>query len=185
MSTATRAQGSWTIPPVISTTNLGAMLSPVSLPNDCLNDVWNFQTGGLADGEFYTYFTQGCAISSCCPSSTPYYYPYEWLVSYYSPAVCPRSWRSCSGPPSGHVPSATGETVAFCCPRYVGVHHASCKRWAYPFFPSLTPKGICLSRCPNCNKNVATVVGVPKNYVNTDEGLGRHRHRRPGHDWHT
>ncbi|KAI5854284.1 hypothetical protein BZA05DRAFT_262005 [Tricharina praecox] len=114
--TTTTNPNTWTVPTVYSSTNLGPMITPITFPDDCLSELWNMQTPGLIENAMYTYHTQGCAISSCCPSSTPYSYSYEWLSTYYSPAVCPLSWRPCPGPPSGHVPSATGETVAFCCP---------------------------------------------------------------------
>ena len=119
MATATSTATSlYTIPTVISSTNRGAMLTPVPLPTDCLKDAWNFQAGGLIqmDPSFYTYFTQGCAISSCCPSSTPYSNSYQWLSTYYSPAVCPQSYQTCLGPPAEYLTPESGETVMFCCP---------------------------------------------------------------------
>ena len=93
----------YTVPTVYSSTNLGPMITSVKFPEDCLSKLWNMRTPGLIESEIYSPLTQGCAISSCCPSSTPYSYSYEWLSTYYSPAVCPQSWRPCPGPPSGHI----------------------------------------------------------------------------------
>jgi hypothetical protein len=72
LSTTYPSPNTWTVPTVTSSTNLGPMTTPFSAPPDCLQNLYDFQTPGLIPGDLYTYYTQGCAISSCCPSSTPY-----------------------------------------------------------------------------------------------------------------
>jgi hypothetical protein len=116
---------SWTVPSVTSSTNLGPLITPLALPSDCLSKLWDFNTPGLqpsAQQSLYTYLTQGCAISSCCPSSAPYSEAYQWLTTYYSPAVCPVSYKTCAGP--SNLTPGPSETAAFCCPAYV-IHHPS------------------------------------------------------------
>ena len=103
---------------MLSSTNLGPMTTPVSLPPNCLEELWDLKTEGLMPGNRYTFYTQGCAVSSCCPGlMTPYRSAYEWLSSYHSPAVCPVSWRLCPGPTN--LTPRKDETIAFCCPSYV------------------------------------------------------------------
>jgi hypothetical protein len=60
----------------------------------------------------------GCAISSCCPSGKYYSQGFAWMTSYYSPGLyCPSNYHTCSPPPSPYqLSSASGETIAFCCP---------------------------------------------------------------------
>ena len=110
----------WTVPTVTSSTNLGPLLTPLTLPSDCLSKIWDFGTPGIQPAALTpldAYFTQGCAISSCCPSSAPYSEAYQWLTTYYSPAVCPVSYKNCAGP-TNLTPSPS-ETIVFCCPAYV------------------------------------------------------------------
>ncbi|KAF8246420.1 hypothetical protein K440DRAFT_662175 [Wilcoxina mikolae CBS 423.85] len=113
--TSRSSTNTWTVPTVTSSTNLGALLTPLSLPADCLSSLWNLNTPGLITNGMYTYYTQGCAVSSCCPMGTPYSYSYEWLSTYYSPGVCPLSYRTCWRPPN-LTPKVLGEFIAFCCP---------------------------------------------------------------------
>lgn len=108
------SQTTYLLPTISWSTNAGPLTTPATLPANCLDELWNLKTKGLMPGAAYTYFTQGCAISSCCPSSTPYSRAYEWLSTYYSPAVCPQSYRACAPPPSFTV--EVDEKVAFCCP---------------------------------------------------------------------
>jgi len=69
--TTSPSPNTWTIPTVLSSNNLGPITTPFSLPPDCLQNLYDFQTPGLIPGALYTYYIQGCAISPCCPSSTP------------------------------------------------------------------------------------------------------------------
>lgn len=109
----------WTTFTVSTSTNLGPLTTAISFPDDCLSKIWDFQTPGLqppAEQSLWTYYTQGCAVASCCPNSKPYSEAYEWLTTYYSPAVCPHSYKACLGP-TGFTPElAQGESTAFCCP---------------------------------------------------------------------
>ena len=107
----------WTVPAVTSSTNLGPLTSPLTFPDDCLSKFWDFQTPGLqppAGQSAWSYLTQGCAVTSCCPSSQTYSEAYQWLTSYYSPGVCPHLYKECMGP--DNLTPNPGETVAFCCP---------------------------------------------------------------------
>jgi len=61
-------------------------------------------------------FTQGCALSTCCPYSKFYTTANAWYSSYYSPAVCPENYHTCNGPTEVSSALATGETAKFCCP---------------------------------------------------------------------
>jgi hypothetical protein len=102
------------IPTITSSTNLGPMTTPLTFPADCTDNMWNMQTDGL--GVPWTYYTQGCAVSSCCPSSKNN--PTEgwgWYSSYYSPRVCPAQYKTCQAP--SIITAAQGETVAWFCPR--------------------------------------------------------------------
>jgi hypothetical protein len=97
-------------------TNLGA-LGPTSFPSDCLESLWDMNTPQLIGT--VSYQTQGCAISTCCPSSHFYTEAWAWMTSYYSPGVCPSQYRSCSPPPASYTTqllSQPGETIVFCCP---------------------------------------------------------------------
>jgi hypothetical protein len=107
----------YSIPSVTSSTNLGPLTTPITLPAICQSALYDFQTPGLWSYNPYswTYYTQGCAVSSCCPSSTPYSKPWDWLTTYYSPAVCPDAYITCAGP-ENLTPRAE-ETLAFCCPQ--------------------------------------------------------------------
>jgi len=66
---ATSNPNTWSVPTVTASTNLGPLTAPAALPTDCLQKLWDFQTPGLGTGVLYSYYTQGCAASSCCPSS--------------------------------------------------------------------------------------------------------------------
>jgi len=70
--TTSPSPNTWTIPTVTSSTNLGPLTTPFSLPPDCLQKLYDLQIPGLIPGALYTYYTEGYAISPCCPSSTPY-----------------------------------------------------------------------------------------------------------------
>ncbi|KAH6672999.1 hypothetical protein B0J14DRAFT_61421 [Halenospora varia] len=102
------------IPSWTTSTNLGP-LPTTAFPSDCLSSLWNFNTNGL--GMPWTHMTQGCAAKSCCPYGNAYTEPWAWVTSYYSPGVCPSQYRSCPGPPPpSALITASGETIAFCCP---------------------------------------------------------------------
>jgi hypothetical protein len=105
-------------PPTVSSIfNAGPMTIASSLPGDCLEKLWDFQTPGLIPGtvSYWSYYTQGCGISSCCPGSQqPYTRPYQWLTTFHSPGVCPKDYKTCVGP--ANLTPAPGETLAFCCP---------------------------------------------------------------------
>ncbi|KAH6886934.1 hypothetical protein B0T10DRAFT_575324 [Thelonectria olida] len=104
------------VPDFTTSTNLGPLTTTASFPDDCLSKLYDMNTGGL--GMPWTYQTQGCAISTCCPSENSYTEPYEWMTSYYSPGVCPSQYRACDPPSSPtELDSASGETIAFCCPK--------------------------------------------------------------------
>lgn len=111
---ASAYQPPFRVPSITWSTNMGPLTTAVSLPPECLESLWNLNTPGLMPAEIYTYLTQGCAMSSCCPSGTPYSKSWEWLSTYYSPAVCPMSYRACAPPPDFQVEEL--EKVAFCCP---------------------------------------------------------------------
>lgn len=116
-SEAAEASKIFALPTMISATNAGPMTTPAVLPSDCLSALWDFQMDGLwpYNPSRWTYFTQGCAVSTCCPGSQkPFSTAYQWLSTYNSPGVCPVNWRECPGP--AVVTSSTSETVAFCCP---------------------------------------------------------------------
>lgn len=104
-----------TIPPLTTSTNLGPMITPISFPGDCLSSLYDFNTLGL--GLPWTYQTQGCALSTCCPYGNYYTEGYAWLTSYYSPAVCPVSYKKCPLPTKlASLSSGGGESIALCCP---------------------------------------------------------------------
>ena len=104
-----------TITPPATLTNLGALLTPITLPPGCLQTLYDMNTPALGIVGSQSFFTQGCALSRCCPLSKAYTTGYGWLSSYYSPAVCPVSYQVCSGP-AEISPTRAGEVVAFCCP---------------------------------------------------------------------
>ncbi|PMD52881.1 uncharacterized protein K444DRAFT_635816 [Hyaloscypha bicolor E] len=117
-------------------TNIGPITTSLSFPPDCYTDHYDFQTWGLGFPWRYTTAgtctrniserdfgsdprrTPGCAISSCCPSGKYYSQGFAWMTSYYSPGLyCPSNYHTCSPPPSPYqLSSASGETIAFCCP---------------------------------------------------------------------
>ena len=107
--------GTITTPPFTTSTNLGPLTSPVSFPPNCLSSLYDFNTLGL--GLPWTYQTQGCALSTCCPSGNYYTQGYAWLTSFYSPGVCPASYRTCALPTVySTFSSVSGESIALCCP---------------------------------------------------------------------
>ena len=77
--------------------------------------MFDFQTTVLG-ATWSNVMTQGCAMSSCCPSSNIYTAEFGWYSSYYSPAVCPEHYKTCSGPDEVRSILPSGENVAFCCP---------------------------------------------------------------------
>lgn len=96
--------------------NLGS-LAPTSFPANCLSDWWNMQSSALGMPTVWSYHTQGCATSTCCPFGKFYTEAWAWMTSYYSPGVCPSQYKSCAPPAAPTaLSSAPGETVAFCCP---------------------------------------------------------------------
>ncbi|SPO06927.1 uncharacterized protein DNG_09621 [Cephalotrichum gorgonifer] len=99
------------VPDYTTSTNLG-QLPPTTFPPDCLNSLFDLNT--IALGLPWTYNTQGCAVSTCCPSSNFYTENFAWMTSYYSPGVCPGQYRRCAPPAS--LSSEPGETIALCCP---------------------------------------------------------------------
>jgi hypothetical protein len=105
-----------TIPAITTSHNLGPLPS-TSFPSNCLSDWWNFQTEAYGLNTVWSYHTQGCATSTCCPSDIFYTERYAFLSSYYSPGVCPDQYRSCA-PPGGAtaLSSKADETIAMCCP---------------------------------------------------------------------
>ena len=105
---------SYTIPVITSYVHLGSLPTVTTLPPDCLTNALDFQVDGL--GLPYTYFTVGCALSSCCPSGNFYSSAFQWYSEYYSPAVCPSGYVSIAADPI--ISTMAGETVRFCCPRY-------------------------------------------------------------------
>ena len=111
-----------------TSTNLGP-LPTTTFPADCHESLFDFNTLGL--GLPWTYNTQGCAISTCCPSGNFYTEPWAFMTSYYSPGVCPHDYQRC-GPPPTSLETKAGETVAFCCPngssQTPNLHDASANR---------------------------------------------------------
>jgi hypothetical protein len=99
-------------------TNIGS-LGPTSFPSDCLQSLWAFHTS--LNDEFFSYLTQGCAASTCCPSGNFYTESWGYVTSYYSPGVCPSQYYSCPlALASTSLPYEPGETVVFCCPTNYG-----------------------------------------------------------------
>jgi hypothetical protein len=111
-STSTASITTPPLPSTILTTNQGPLPTSLALPTTCLEELYDFNTYGL--GLPWTYMTQGCARSACCPESHIYSTAFQWLSEYYSPAVCPSQYRQCAAP-SQLVPDE-GETIRFCCP---------------------------------------------------------------------
>ena len=116
MTTLTTDGVAVTVPSFTTYHNLGP-LAPTSFPVNCLTDWWDMQTIALGMPSVWSYHTQGCATSTCCPSGIFYTEGWAWMTSYYSPGVCPSQYKSCV-PPSAPtaLSSASGETIAFCCP---------------------------------------------------------------------
>jgi hypothetical protein len=118
MTTYTALGGGTLFIPSFTTgyTNLGP-LPTTSFPADCLSSFWNMGTSALAPNA-PTFFTQGCAVSTCCPSGNFYTDNFNWMTRYYSPGVCPSQYQSCSAPslPFPTLSSAPGEIIIFCCP---------------------------------------------------------------------
>lgn len=104
---------SWGVPSVTSSTNLGPLTTSISFPANCFTNLYDFQTYGL--GAPYTYETQGCALSTCCPYDKFYTNGWGWFSSYYSPAVCPSEYKSCA--PYTALVKEPDETAIFCCPQ--------------------------------------------------------------------
>lgn len=101
--------------PTTTYTNLGS-LGPTSFPSECLQSLWQFHNSDIDNDPFY-YYSQGCAASTCCPSSNYYTDYHGYISSYYSPGVCPSEYRECTPPPApSTIPTSSGETIAFCCP---------------------------------------------------------------------
>ena len=116
MSTiSTTISTTYPIPTITSYTNLGPIPTTITFPPNCQTDVFDFNADGI--GVPYTYYTQGCALSSCCPSSHVYSTAFEWYSNYYSPAVCPSGYTS--GPADPIISTQSGETVKWCCPTFV------------------------------------------------------------------
>ncbi len=106
----------WQYVPITSSTNLGAMLTPTAFPSGC-TDIYNFNTTVLgATGWPTTFYTGGCAMSSCCPFGRFYTTALAWYSSYYSPAVCPQRYITCPGPWEVQSSLPRNEHVRFCCP---------------------------------------------------------------------
>jgi hypothetical protein len=128
------AGGTRVIPPFTTFINFGSLPS-TQLPSDCLNSSWDFNTQALVPGGI-DYYTQGCAISTCCPYGTFYTENWEWMTKGYSPGVCPQSYKTCN-PPQAPLPTLSttnGETVAFCCP-----NNLDCPNWPGPVYFCQTP----------------------------------------------
>lgn len=107
----------YALPTVTTSSNAGPITPGAALPSDCLSSLWDFQTPGLLPYNpfSWTYYTVGCAVSSCCPGTQPPFSTgYEWLTTYHSPAVCPAGHKTCPGP--SVLTPTSGETLAFCCP---------------------------------------------------------------------
>jgi len=126
MTTVTTGTTTAYVPTWTTSTNLG-QLTTTSFPSDCLRKLYDLNTIGL--GLPWTYNTQGCAVSTCCPSGHFYSEPWAWMTSYYSPGLsCPAEYRKCPPPPSPTaLSSQPGETIAFCCPT------STCAQF-FPFF---------------------------------------------------
>jgi hypothetical protein len=71
-----------------------ASYTSFSFPSNCLSNLYDFSTYGL-DAP-WTYETQGCALSTCCPSNNYYTVGWVWFRRYYSPGVCPSDYHSCA-----------------------------------------------------------------------------------------
>ena len=102
----------YAIPTITSYINVGPMTTAINFPANCRNDVYDFGESGI--GLPYSYYTQGCALSSCCPSNHVYSSAFEWYSYYYSPAVCPFGYTQ--GPVDPIISTASGENARWCCP---------------------------------------------------------------------
>jgi len=140
MTTVTTGTAAIYVPAWTTSTNLGR-LTTTSFPSDCLSKLYDLHTLGL--GVPWTYNTQGCAVSTCCPSGHFYSEPWAWMTSYYSPSLaCPAEYRKCPPPPSPTaLSSQPGETIAFCCST------STCTQFFFPFPPPPNPI-ICLALLP-------------------------------------
>lgn len=113
-SSPTSATTTYAISSVTSYTNLGPMPTVLTFPPNCQTDAFDFLGSTAGIGVPWTYYTQGCALSSCCPSSHVYSTPFEWYSKYYSPGVCPYGYAT--GPVDPIISTASDETVRWCCP---------------------------------------------------------------------
>ena len=105
----------YTIPTITSYVNLGPLPTTVKFPPDCQTDVYDFDALGI--GVPWTYYTQGCALSTCCPSGHVYSTAFEWYSKYYSPAVCPYGYTP--GPMDPIISTSSNENARWCCPTLV------------------------------------------------------------------
>lgn len=72
---------------ITSYTIMGSMPTPLSFPDKCRSSLYDMQNNGI--GVSWTYYTQGCALTECCPSgnayTTPYrMYPSDSSLTYYT-----------------------------------------------------------------------------------------------------
>jgi hypothetical protein len=113
----TTTYGSYAFPRFTTSHNLGPLTTPVSFPQNCFSNLYDLNKDGL--GPSGAWKTQGCAISTCCPSNNFYTEDWAWMTSYYSPGVCPSQYQSCSPPTrTGLILTPTAhEKIVFCCPR--------------------------------------------------------------------
>jgi len=102
----------YSAPSFTSATNLGPMTTAITFPAECRDNLYDFSTDGI--GVPWTYYTQGCALATCCPSGNFYTTAFAWYTSYYSPGVCPYAYTSCPGP--SMVPLQSSESIAWCVP---------------------------------------------------------------------
>ena len=107
----------WDYVSITSSSNLGAMVTPMVFPPGC-TDIYRFDTSVLGMPAWWptTFYTGGCAMSSCCPFGRVYTTALAWYSSYYSPAVCPQSYVTCPGPWEVQSGLPRNEHVRFCCP---------------------------------------------------------------------
>jgi hypothetical protein len=70
---------------------------------------WGFSTK-------YTYETQGCALSTCCPSGNFYSEGFAWLTSSYSHGIYPQEYKTCAlRSYYAGFGAASGESISLCC----------------------------------------------------------------------
>ncbi|MCJ1417666.1 hypothetical protein MMC32_004010 [Xylographa parallela] len=106
----------YSAPSFTSSTNLGPMTTTITFPAECRDNLYDFSTDGI--GVPWTYYTQGCALATCCPSGNFYTTQYAWYTSYYSPGVCPYAYTSCPGP--SMITLQPSDSVAWCVPNGYG-----------------------------------------------------------------